>query len=247
MRFQQAVPPGPPVSPDRRYTGLALGDRAPAGRPYVVANFVSSADGKATAQGRTAQLGGESDRTVFHLLRTQADALLAGTGTLGVERYGLLIRDERLADIRVAEGREAQPLAVVVSRSGRIPFEIPLFGDARARVALYAPAATTVPRTEAEVIRHDLSGSGDELGGVLRSLRADHGVRSLLCEGGPALFDAMLAEDLVDELFLTLAPALAGGGELGITTGAGLAALAPLRLIWVLEHEGNLFLRYSRR
>jgi 5-amino-6-(5-phosphoribosylamino)uracil reductase len=136
---------------------------------------------------------------------------------------------------------------VVVSRSGRIPFEIPLFGDARARVALYAPAATTVPRTEAEVIRHDLSGSGDELGAVLRSLRADHGVRSQLCEGGPALFDAMLAEDLVDELFLTLAPALAGGGELGITTGAGLAALAPLRLIWVLEHEGNLFLRYSRR
>jgi riboflavin biosynthesis pyrimidine reductase len=247
MRFQQAVPPGPPISPDGRYTRLALGDRAPAGRPYVVANFVSTADGKATAQGRTAQLGGEGDRTLFHLLRTQVDAVLAGTGTLAVERYGLLIRDQRLADIRVAEGREPQPLAVVVSRSGRIPFEIPLFGDARARVAVYAPPETIVPQAEAEVIRHDLPASGDELGGVLRSLRADHGVRALLCEGGPALFNAMLAEDLVDELFLTLAPALVGGGELGITTGAALPALLPLRLIWALEHEGNLFLRYSRR
>ncbi|HWE10442.1 MAG TPA: dihydrofolate reductase family protein [Solirubrobacteraceae bacterium] len=246
MRFQQAIPPGPDVSPESRYTGLALGERAPVGRPYVVANFVSTADGKATAQGRTAQLGGESDRRVFHLLRTQVDAVLAGTGTLAVERYGPLVRDPRMADIRVAEGRPPQPLAVVISRSGHIPFEIPLFADARARIALYAPPEAMVPRIEAEVSRHDLP-AGDGLGGVMRSLRADHEVRSLLCEGGPALLNAMLAEDLVDELFLTLAPALAGGGELGITTGVGLPALLPLRLVWALEHEANLFLRYSRR
>src|ERR1700739_4701316 len=161
MEFQRAVPPGPAVSPDSVYTGLALSDQAPHERPHVVANFVSTADGKATAQGRTAQLGGESDRTVFHLLRTQVDAVLAGTGTLAVERYGLLVPDQRVADIRIAEGREAQPLAVVISRSGHIPFEIPLFADARARVALYAPPDTAVPRTESEVIRHDVPVSGD--------------------------------------------------------------------------------------
>jgi riboflavin biosynthesis pyrimidine reductase len=247
MKFQRAIPPGPAVSPDGCYTGLDLGDRAPVGRPYVVANFVSSVDGKATAQGRTAQLGGESDRTVFHLLRTQVDAVLAGTGTLAVERYGLLVRDPRMADIRAAEGREPQPLAVVISRSGQIPFEIPLFGDARARIALYAPPETVVPQLEAEVIRHDLAGAGDGLAGVLRSLRADHGVRALLCEGGPTLFDGMVAEDLVDELFLTLASALVGGGELPLTTGPALPALVPLRLVWALQDEGNLFLRYSWR
>ena len=247
MEFQRAVPPGPAVPPDSVYSGLALADHAPADRPYLVCNFVSTADGKATAQGRTAQLGGRGDRSVFHLLRTQADAVLAGTGTLRVERYGLLIRESRLEAIRVAEGRAPQPLAVVISRSGRIPFEIPLFGDARVRIALYAPPETVVPGHAAEIVRHDIRALGDGLAGVLRSLREDHGVRALLCEGGPVLFEAMLAEDLVDELFLTLAPALVGAGELPITSGAGLPALLSLRLIWALEHEGNLFLRYSRR
>ncbi len=247
MEFQRAVPPGPAVSPESVYTGLALGDRAPAERPYVVANFVSTVDGKATAQGRTAQLGGEGDRTVFLLLRTQVDAVLVGTGTLLVERYGAPVRDARMIEMRVADGRDPHPLMVIVSRSGDVPFDIPLFADARSRVALYVPPEAVVPPVEAEVIRHDISAGGDALGGVLRSLRSEHGVRALLCEGGPALFDAMLAEDQVDELFLTLAPALVGGSEVGITTGPGLPALMPLRLIWTLEYQGNLFLRYSRR
>ena len=246
MEFQRAVPPGPAVSPDSVYTGLALSDQAPHERPHVVANFVSTADGKATAQGRTAQLGGEGDRAVFRLLRTQVDAVLAGTGTLSVERYGVLVRDPRMIDIRVAEGRDPQPLAVVISRSGDIPFDIPLFGDVRARVALYVPQATVVPTVQAEVIRHDIGGYSAGLAGILRSLREDHGVRALLCEGGPVLFDAMLVEGLVDELFLTLTPALVGGGEVGITSGPGLPGLLPLRLIWALEYGGNLFLRYSR-
>ena len=73
-----------------------------------------------------------------------------------------------------------------------------------------------MPPVEAEIVRHDTSASGLGLGAdVLRSLRSEHGVRSLLCEGGPALFDAMLTGDYVDELFLTLAPALVGGERAG--------------------------------
>ena len=55
---------------------------------------------------------------------------------------------------------------------------------------------------------------------ALRHLRAEHGVRSLLCEGGPTLMGALLHERLVDELFLTLAPQLAGGGT-GPTMSSG--------------------------
>jgi riboflavin-specific deaminase-like protein len=247
MLFQRAIPPGPAASPESIYTGLHLGAHAPADRPYVVGNFVSSADGKATAQGRTALLGGDGDRAMFHLLRTQVDAILAGIATLRVERYGALVRDERLAQIRTREGRAAQPLAVVISRSGQIPFDIPLFADDRSRVAIYAPAGTAVPESAAHVELHELpAGDEHELAGVLRSLRHEHDVRSLLCEGGPSLFNAMLVEDLVDELFLTLAPVLVGGQELGITTGQELEALRPLRLVWALEREGHLFLRYGR-
>jgi riboflavin biosynthesis pyrimidine reductase len=247
MRFRQAIPPGPDVSPEDRYTGLGIGERADGDRPYVVCNFVSSADGKATAGGGTAPLAGEGDKAAFHLLRTQVDAVLAGTGTLGIERYGVPVRDARLIEIRLAEGRPAQPLAVVISRRGHIPFEIPLFADARSRIVLYAPTGTAVPDCPADVTVHQADPPQLDLGEVLRSLRRDHDVRSLLCEGGPVLFNALLAEDLVDELFLTISPVLVGGDELGITTGAALHPPLSLQLVWALEHDGNLLLRYARR
>jgi riboflavin biosynthesis pyrimidine reductase len=244
MRFQRAIPAGPPDSPENVFTGLELEQGASPDRPYVVCNFVSSSDGKATAGGRTALLGGESDRVAFHLLRTQVDVVFAGTGTLRVERYGPLVRQPHLVEIRQAEGRAAQPLAAIVSRSGDVPFEIPLFSDPGSRIALYAPKALAVPTCTAEVITHTLPPGGGDMAAVLRSLRQDHDVRSLLCEGGPTVFNAMLADGLVDELFLTLAPTIVGGGELGITAGPALAAPLPLQLVWALEHEGTLFLRY---
>lgn len=246
MRFERAVPPGPALAPADAYTGLRLAELAPPDRPYVVCNFVSSADGRATAAGRTALLGGPGDREAFHLLRTQADAVLAGTGTLRVERYGALTREPRFAEIRAAEGRPELPLGVVISRSGDIPFDIPMFADARQPIAVYAPAAARIPRVEARLTVHAVAGGDDQLPRVLRSLRTDHGVRSLLCEGGPALFSALLRAGVVDELFLTLAPTLVGGAELGVTTPADLGSLISLRLVAALHYESNLFLRYRR-
>jgi riboflavin-specific deaminase-like protein len=246
MHLRPLIPPGAPTTPERLYSELALGDRSRPDRPYVVCNFVSSADGKATAEGRTASLGGEGDRAVFHLLRTQVDAILAGTGTLRVERYGPLVRSEAMIEIRHREGRPSQPLAVIISRTGRIPFEIPLFADPASRVAIYAPSDTIAPPCPAEVKTHPLAAAEGALTAVLRSLHQEYDVHSLLCEGGPILFNAMLAEDLVDELFLTVAPVLVGGAELGITAGRSLPALTQLRLEWVLELDGHLFLRYAR-
>jgi len=245
MEFQPAIPPGPPAPPEAFYTGLGLSDRAPGDRPYVVANFIASADGKATAEGRTAPLGSPGDRAVFHLLRTEVDAVLAGTRTMFIENYGPLAKNDDLAERRERAGRQPQPVGVVISRSGTIPFDIPLFADADSRVAVYAPAGTDIPETAAEVTVHEL-GEGDEgLAEVMRSLRTDHGVRSLLCEGGPSLFSALLLDGLVDELFLTFAPKLVGGDGMTITTGRPLDELADLRLVQALEQDGTLFLRYA--
>lgn len=246
MEFQPAIPPGTPASPEAFYTGLDLAARAPAQRPYVIANFISSADGKATAEGRTAPLGSPGDRAAFHLLRTQVDAVLAGNRTMFIENYGPLAKEPRLSEIRVRDGRAPQPLGVVISRSGTIPFDIPLFADGNSRVAVYGPAALEVPETAADVIVHEL-GSGDTaLSDVMSSLRVDHGVGSLLCEGGPSLFSALLLDGLVDELFLTIAPKLVGGDSMTITTGQPLDELAALRLVCALEQDGTLFLRYAR-
>ncbi|HVR05669.1 MAG TPA: dihydrofolate reductase family protein [Solirubrobacteraceae bacterium] len=245
MRLNRLLPAGPPATPEELYTGLDLAARAPAVRPYVVGNFVASVDGKATLDGRSAGLSGEVDRRAFHLLRTQVDAVLAGTQTLRLERYGALVRDPELRRLREHEGRAPQPLAAIVSRSGDVPYDIPLFADPDTRVALYAPSGRERPACTAQVQAHEVPAAG-ELAAVLGSLRAEHGVRALLCEGGPTLFDALLADGLVDELFLTVAPTLVGGGERGITAGVRPPRALPMRLVWVLECDGELLLRYAR-
>ncbi|HEX7243974.1 MAG TPA: dihydrofolate reductase family protein, partial [Solirubrobacterales bacterium] len=91
------------------------------------------------------------------------------------------------------------------------------------------------------------SGGGEwaDLSELLRSLR-EEGVRAVICEGGPTLHGSLQAADLVDELFLTIAPKLTGGGAPRILEGA-LAEIAPLELVWLLEREGELFARYRRR
>lgn len=245
MHLHRLLPAGAPATPEELYTGLDLAARAPEERPYVVCNFVSSVDGKATLDGRSSGLSGEVDRRAFHLLRTQIDAVLAGTGTLRAERYGALVRDPELRALREHEGRPPQPLAVVVSRSGDVPYDIPLFADADTRVALYTPAGSQPPPCAAQVEVHEVPAAG-EMAAVLASLRAEHDVRALLCEGGPTLFDALLADGLADELFLTLAPTLVGGDERGITAGVRPPRAQPMRLEWALECEGELLLRYVR-
>jgi riboflavin biosynthesis pyrimidine reductase len=247
MRFRQAFPPGPDPSPQEAYTGLRLDERAGPDRPYIVCNFVSSADGRAAVNGRTAPLAGAGDKAAFHLLRTQVDAVLTGTGTLEAERYGALIRDERNGEIRRQEGRPAQPLAVIISRSGQVPFDIPMFADVRSRIVLYVPGGTDVPNVAAQVLVHEDDPPPGDLPRVVASLRRHHDVGSLLCEGGPALFSALLAGGLVDELFLTISPVIVGGGELGITAGASLPMPLGLTLVRAIEHEGNLLLRYAAR
>ena len=84
-----------------------------------------------------------------------------------------------------------------------------------------------------------------DLAALLRSLR-EEGVRALLCEGGPTLHGALQALGLVDELFLTIAPKLTGGGAPRILEG-DLPAPADLELAWLLEEEDELFARYRCR
>ncbi len=83
--------------------------------------------------------------------------------------------------------------------------------------------------------------------GALAHLRAEHGVRVLLCEGGPSLLHSLLGEGLVDELFLTLAPVVVGDdSQPRIVAGGPLPGGArELGLRWVLRAGGELFLRYG--
>jgi riboflavin-specific deaminase-like protein len=224
----------------------SLRDSSP-GRPYTVANFVSSVDGRATIGGRSAPLSNATDRALFHVLREAVDAVMAGTGTLAVERYGRMIKDPAARQRRLDRGLDAEPLAVVISRSGQIPYEIPLFGEPEARIVEFTGA--TAPRpipAQRELVC--LEPGEVDLRTAMARLRSEFGVHTLLCEGGPTLFGALVAEGLVDELFLTVAPKLVGGdSNPAILTGPPLPEPAGLELRSALEREGSLFLRFAIR
>ena len=246
MRYRRLYPDPAEVEADGQLSGLRLGDLAPDDRPWVVANFVASADGRAAFRGRSGPLGSDGDKEVFHRLRTQVDAVLAGTRTVGAETYNRLARlPERRAQ-READGLAADPALVLVSRSGRLPLEAPLFAEPAQPVLAYVGHAIDTPEVDAALSLHPM----DDLSftAALTHARREHGIRSVLCEGGPRVFSALLGEDLVDELFLTISPHLVGGGnEPTITVGDELPALGDLEPTWVLEREGALFIRYRVR
>jgi riboflavin biosynthesis pyrimidine reductase len=140
-----------------------------------------------------------------------------------------------------------EPLACIFSRSGDVPVDIPLFAEPGAPVVVFTPGHLDTSSVAAEVDVVRLDPGELTLTTMMRRLRSDYDVRSLLCEGGPTIFGALLQEDLVDELFLSIAPKLTGGGRSpGITNGPPLAEMLELSVVWALEADGALFLRYAR-
>jgi riboflavin-specific deaminase-like protein len=242
----QLLPERRHVHPRELLEELDLSARALPDRPYTIVNFVASADGHAAFRGRSRWLSDDADRELFHGLREHVDAILVGTGTLRTERYGRMVRDPERRQRRAASGLAPEPLACIFSRSGDVPTTIPLFADPQSRVVVFMPTDldTSTLAAEVELVRLD---PGElTLTTMMRRLRSDHDVRALLCEGGPTLFGALLQEDLVDELFLSLSPKLTGGGSApAISSGAELAELRTLSLVWALELDGALYLRYA--
>jgi 5-amino-6-(5-phosphoribosylamino)uracil reductase len=223
VEIRRLFPDPGSVTVDQAAGGLRFAERAPAERPFIAVNMVSSADGKATLAGRTAPMSGEADRELFHHLRTQADGILVGAGTVRIERYGRVTKTDELAAKREREGVRPEAVAVIVSHSGNLPADLPILADGGSPVVVI----------------------DDPLPDALRTLREEQGIRSLLCEGGPTLNSTLFAEQLVDELFLTIAPTIAGAGEtLTIVEGAALPGAAELELLTAHEAAGHLFLRY---
>ena len=246
LELSQLLPEATTTTVGELVTSLDLGSSAPADRPYVVVNFVATADGRTAFHGRSGQLGDLGDRAVFHGLRESVDAIFAGTATIRDERYGRLVRDPERRRRRTDAGLSPDPLACVMSRSGNVPTEIPLFADPDSRVVVFTPTGLDLSGIQAQVEVVRLDPGELTLTTMLRRLRSDYEVSSLLCEGGATVFAAMLRERLVDELFLTLAPKLAGGDDgPGVTSGPELPELVSMRPVWAHEREGSLFLRYA--
>lgn len=221
---------------------LDLGSRAPADRPYVVVNMVATLDGKAAVGGTTRGLGGEADRTLFHALRTQADAILVGAGTARDERYGRAIKDPERRARREREGLEPEPLMVIVSSRLNLPADLPLLQEPEARVVIATSSERQLAGTKADIAYLPIN---DDLPVLMARLRADHGIRSVLCEGGPTLNAHLLPAGLVDELFMSIDPRIVGGAG-ALTIVGGRPLLKPVRgeLVSLLRGDEGLFGRW---
>jgi riboflavin-specific deaminase-like protein len=253
ITFRRLHPPGPAADVAEIVETLALRERAlaaPAARPYVVLNMVSTLDGRATIGGRSAPLSDAADRALFHGLRSVVDAVMAGAGTVTAERYGPLVRDRDTRRRRLERGLAEQPLALVVSGRLTLAHDLRLLADPKSHVAIVTSSTDSLPATGAriEYLRAGRQGRV-ELRRAFAELRDRFAIQTLLCEGGPHLNGELLSANLVDELFLSLSPTLAGDPARGqpalrILAGVELEHPPELELVSVLEHSSRLFLRY---
>jgi riboflavin biosynthesis pyrimidine reductase len=212
-------------------------------------NFVSSADGAAQAEGRSAGLQTPGDNRVFAALRDLADVVVAGLGTVTIEGYRGIRVSERRAAVRRDYGLPAVLPTAVMSRSLRLDPDSALFTDAPpgAPTIVLTCTASAADRRAALAKVADVVVCGDEEvdPALARAALEERGLRRILSEGGPIAFGHLLAGGVVDELCLSLTPLLVGPGPTRITVGpAEWEQPRELQLAGLLEEDGALFLRY---
>ena len=230
--------------------------------PCVVANFVESLDGVVAVPRLPrshAVIGDESeaDRFVLALVRACADAVVVGSGTLLASPKGTWRIDrayppaaEALAELRARRGRPEQPLVVVVTTGASLDPAHPLLEAGALVLTTDGGAArlrATVPGASEVVAVND--GETVDLARALDVLR-DRGCPVVLTEAGPTMFGSLVASQLVDELFLTVSPVLAGralGARLGLVEGVELLPERRVagRLRSARTNGSHLFLRYA--
>ena len=229
-----------PPSLAERYGGAL---RLPA--RVVYANFVSTLDGVVSfdvpgSDSAAVVSGGHpGDRFVLALLRAVAHAVVVGAGTLRKEPTSVWTPEhvfpeagDSFAELRRAMRLRPKPLTVIVSASGNVDRSLPAFTSG------VPVLVVTGTRTPQEIV--DLA-------------RRESGGERILSEGGPTLLGRFLEHGAVDELFLTLAPRLAGRSDalrrLALVEGnAFTPADAPRgRLVSVKAADDYLFTRFALR
>ncbi len=250
-----------------RYGG-GLGFSLPNDRPHVFANFVTTLDGLVSfalpgrSAARLVSAGNADDRFMLGFLRACADAVVVGVGTLRVERDGLWTPESAFPDagpdfaaLRKAMGKPPRPLPTFVTRSGEIDLDAPVFGSGDEVLVLTTRrGAVRLARAPKHVrVRAITDAERPSAREIVNAVVGETGARLVLTEGGPTVLGQFLRERLLDELFLTIAPQLAGRSaeerRLGLVEGA---AFEPAEAPWAdmvsVKQAGDyLFLRLALR
>ena len=218
---------------------------------WVRANFITSVDGGATADGTSGGLGGPGDKMIFNVLRALADVIVVGAGTVRMEGYSGARPPVAQRMHRQARGQSEVPPLAIVTRSGHLDRDMPVFTRTEVPPLICTcTAACDETRQLLAGVAEVLDCSGDnpaevDEAALLATLR-DRGLRRILTEGGPMLLGSFIEHDLLDELCLTIAPYVVGGLARRIATGPG-QVQTPMRRAHVLsDNAGFLYARYVK-
>lgn len=211
------------------YPDLAFGP-APKDRPYVYINMVATIDGKTVSGERdepVQDIGSDLDHATMRQIERASDGVMIGAGSL-----------------RATKGIHypAGLWRYVLTQRGDVPTDRRFFTDEPERAFVVAPPGAAVPEGLNKF-------EGGDVSQVLERIRKQHGVERLLVEGGSEINASMLSLDLVDELFLTLAPKIKLGR--GVPTYAGgdplpRADMLNFALVSCLPVGDEVFVRYRR-
>ncbi|MCC7359730.1 MAG: dihydrofolate reductase family protein [Anaerolineales bacterium] len=273
--FNRTSGPPLPLPPALQSLYRQLAFPARTGRPYLISNFVSTLDGVVSLGIPGKSGGGEisgfnpHDRALMGLLRAAADAVAVGAGTLRAVSRHLWTAEYAFPELgpdyqalRTAMGLAPTPLNVILSGSGRLDLSAPVFASGTVRTLLVTTPAGA-KRLERRQLPEGVTvrvaptedgvtvGASDFLAEIAACLGRPEPL--VLLEGGPRVMGAFFAARLIDELFLTLAPQVAGRGDSataerpGLVSGRRLAPELPTWSALVSAHraDSHLFLRYQ--
>src|SRR4051794_15244764 len=203
-----------------------LRKHVPPKRPFVAVTFAMTVDGKITTKNFSpVDFTSREDKTHLFRQRALGDAVLIGHSTLKHDNVRLGLPDPKMREERVARGQSPCPIRVIVSNEGRIDVSLKIFhADPAKAGGIVIFSTLRMPARHQNALRekatlHLSDASEVDLAWMLRQLRHEYGVRSVACEGGATLFRALLEQDLVDQLNLTIAPYLFGGANAPTLTG----------------------------
>jgi riboflavin biosynthesis pyrimidine reductase len=260
-----------------RYGPFGFPASADARRPYITSNFVMGLDGRASFRELKGRNDGDTvsrsreDRWLMDFLRAHHDGQLIGASTLREEPnpegrgwdYG--IEDEELRRYRQDTLGLGRQKVLVLSGSGNIDLTLRLFSSPRVE-AWIITAREGQENLQSQLKRLGREGTitiisvGEgtqvDLVAVAQVLRQEHGIRTLLCEGGPTLYGDFLKHQLIDEDFRTMSHQVLGEStKPGIDrpTAYGHVSYTPetapwFRLIslhYALPHHAFFRLRYE--
>lgn len=238
-------------------------------RPHIISNFVTTLDGvvslnvKGHASGSDISGFSVQDRMVMGLLRAIADVVIIGAGTLGADRHHVWTAEEifpELADeyrrLRTALGKHEPPLNVIVSGSGQLDLDLPVFASGKVPVLIVTTTAGAKllhkhKASDAVEIRAVRSVGVMRASAIINQVRRANAGKLILVEGGPQLLGDFYAEGILDEQFLTLAPQIVGhqidDRQYSLVMGKMFAPHNPVwgTLIDLRRGSSHLFLRYS--